>query len=92
MERDWLKLEAIKALKDRQELYLQYLVQLMVSFPASDRLKALCCRYDVLESQRLDLESIVQTRIFVGEKMPKVPNPMENDERWELETQKKNGK
>ena len=93
MARVWLKLEAIEAIQVQQQHYLKHVERFMALYPASERFRDLKHMHVLLEQEMSKLQSIIQTRIYVGKHLVEFArNPLQSDERFELETRLKNGK
>jgi hypothetical protein len=94
MARSWVKLEDLKALWDQHEVYHRQLVQLEIEHPQyrENTLAPFSRRNEVLEGHTRHLYSIVQSRYYVGDQLQgNRPNPLESDERFDLEMSLQDG-
>jgi hypothetical protein len=95
MARSWVKLEDLKALWDQHDVYRRQLVQLEIDHPQhrENILAPLSQRNEVLEGHTRHLYSIAESRYYVGGHLQgNRPNPLESDDRFDLEMSLKNGK
>ena len=92
MARVWLKLQAVEAVQDQHQHYLKHLEKLMALHPASARLRELHYNHETLDRDILQLKSIIDCRIYCGKNLEFAQNPLESEDRFELEVKQKNGR